>query len=711
MKFLGRAAILLLSSLFLISSAPADANKAGPSGKATDSTTAAATNDSAANPAPTNSNDAAPQPVATAAVTTPANNGATPAPKPAPKPSSSARQDGDEQPPKWNPMPALDGNPGLFTLETGDILPKGGFDLAVSVNKFSRMPGNVTVLQVAPSIGFGINRWFSIFAETLPEVHLHVGQPQQLSLNQSPATNPRFRNTIYLSELPGFGDPPAYVEDYPFASHSGGGYGELDLGFKIGVLSEKRGNWASLSIRNDFFIPTRTGLNTSLAHQVQNGNFSYGLGLEASKSVLHRSIIATINWSYRFMRDQSFNVPGGTPTVQVLDIADQMQAGFGLLMFPEKRFNIITEYSGLIYMRQGLPNTTLGPRDPVDNVTGLRIYLSKYVALDAGYRYSMNLNNHLDRNGFIAKLGISRWPTKPREPDNLTSSCSVDRPSVMEGSNDLVQASATATDAWGHPLTYTWTATGGKMNGTGPYARWDSAGVAPGSYSLTAHVDDGAGMSSSCSATVNVQPKPAPAAPTMSCSADRSTVLAGERPQITANVNDPSGTALTYKWQSNGGQILGTGSTIQLDTSGLSPGAYAVTGRVENAAGGAADCSTPINVQAPPPPPQASKINECSFVPASAVVNNVCKRVLDDLAVRLQTEPKAKAVLVGFADPKEPGASKLASRRAENARKYLGEKKGMDASRVDVRSAPGTEAEARQNRHVDVVWVPDGASY
>ncbi|MGA8220934.1 MAG: OmpA family protein [Candidatus Acidiferrales bacterium] len=710
MKFLGRAAILILSSLFLISTARADGNKADAGGKAADSTTAAAS-DAPANPASDKSNEPAAQPVATATVSTPGNNAATPAPRPAPNAASPAMQDSGDQAPKWNPMPALDGNPGLFTLETGDILPKGGFDIAVSVNKFSRMPGNVTILQVAPSFGYGINKWFSIFVETLPEVHLHVSQPQQLSLNQSPLTNPRFQNTIYLSQLPGTGLPPAYVEDYPFASHSGGGYGELDFGFKIGVLSEKRGNWASLSIRNDFFIPTRSGLDTLLAHQTQTGSFSYGIGLEASKTILRRSIVATANWSYRFMRDQSYNVPGGTPTVQVLDLADQMQAAFGLLIFPDKRFNIITEYSGLIYMRQGLPNTSLGPRDPVDNVSGIRLYLSKYVALDAGYRYSMNLNNALDRNGFIAKLAVSRWPTKPRLPDNLTSTCSVDRSSVLEGSADLVQASVTAADAWGHPLNYTWSSTGGKMNGAGPYARWDYSGVGPGSYSLTAHVDDGAGMSSSCSATVNVQPKPAPAAPKMSCSADRSTVLAGERPQITATVSDPSGTALTYKWQSNGGQIVGTGSTVQFDTSGLSPGAYAVTGRVENAAGGAADCSAPVTVQAPPTPPQASRINECSFSHNSAVVNNVCKRVLDDLAVRLQTEPKARAVLVGFADPKEPAASKLASRRAENARKYLGEKKGVDVARVDVRSAPGTEAQPRQNRHVDVVWVPDGATY
>jgi len=507
MKFLGRAGILFLTSFFLISTSFADGAKSDRKTTA-DESTAAATAESGATPESAPSADAAAQPVVAATSGTSANRVAMRAAKPAPKTSTSRRPESDEQAPKWAPMPALDGNPGLFTLETGEILPKGGFSISVSGNKFSRMPGNITVLQIVPAFGVGITRWLSVFAVFQPHDHIHVGQPKELSLN-TPTSNPQFQNTIYRSLLPGTGDPPAYVEDYPFASHSGSSYGEVDLGFKIGLLSERRGSWASLSIRNDFYLPTRTGLGSMLTNQVQYGNFSYGVGLEASKRILHRSILATIDWSYRFMREQTFNVAGGTPPVQVLDLGDQMRTGIGLLMFPDKRFNIITEYSSLIYLRQGLPNTSLGARDPVDNITGIRLYLGKRVAMDVGYRYAMNLNNHLDRNGFIAKLAGAYWPENPREPDSLTATCSVDKPSVMEGSNDLVQATAVATDSYGHPLSYSWTATAGKISGSGPYARWESDGVAAGNYALTAHVDDGAGKTSSCSASITVQRKPA----------------------------------------------------------------------------------------------------------------------------------------------------------------------------------------------------------
>jgi outer membrane protein OmpA-like peptidoglycan-associated protein len=646
--------------------------------------------------------------------------------KPSPTRQRSSANDDSEHVPKYVPMPALDGNPGLFTLETGDTLPPGAVDLSIGVNKFSRMPGNITVLQTVPGFGMGFNRWFSVFFQVDADEHIHVDQPSQLSLSNATLGFPQYRNTIYRSILPGTGIAPAYVEDYPFASHNGGGVGELDLGFKIGLLSEKRGKAFSLSIRNDFFIPTQSGLSDLLRNEVQYGRFNYGIGLEASKTILHNSLLVTLNWSYRYRPGEKFstidllNLPG-PPTAPtpispaVLNLSDELGVGAGMLVFPGKRLQIITEYTGLIYVRSGIQNTTFGGRDPVDTTTGIRIYPIRRIALDVGYRYSLSLLNHQDRNGFIVKLAGAYWPEKPREPDQLTSSCSADKTSVVEGSNEAVQTTATATDSWGHPLTYTWTANGGKItNGSSPYARWDSEGVAPGTYALSLRVDDGAGKTSTCSTNVRVDPKPKPPAPTMSCSADHSSVMAGERAQFTATVNDQSNTALRYSWQANGGQIVNaseSSSSVQFDTSGLVPGTYIVTGRVENGAGGAADCSTSVTVEQPPAPPQASKISDCSFTPGSARADNVCKRVLDDAAVRLQSDPKAKVVLVGFADPKEPGAAKLASRRADEARKYLAGKQGIDGSRVDVRSSTGAAGTGKENRRVDVVLVPDGATY
>jgi outer membrane protein OmpA-like peptidoglycan-associated protein len=399
------------------------------------------------------------------------------------------------------------------------------------------------------------------------------------------------------------------------------------------------------------------------------------------------------------------------PETVVLNLADQMQVGAGLLIFPTKRFQIMTEYDGTVYVGKGIQNTSFGARDPVDNIIGFRLYAWKWAALDLGYRYSLDLSNHRDRNGFIIKVGVAHWPSKPLPPDVVTAACALDRTAVREGSEEYITANVSATDANGLPLTYQWTATGGAIDGSGPYVRWNSAGVAAGSYVLTSRVDNGAGKTASCTANVSVQQKPAPPAPTMTCTADRSTVLAGERAEITANVNDASGTAIRFTWQSNGGQIFGSGSIVQLDTSGLAPGNYTVTGRAENELHSACDCTAAVTVQAPPAAPQASTVSACDFAPGSAGADNVCKRNLDDVAVRLQSDPRSKVVLVGYADPHEARAAKLAGERAASGQKYLQEKKGVDASRVEVRSAAAVAGAGKENRRVDIVFVPDGASY
>ena len=301
---------------------------------------------------------------------------------------------------------------------------------------------------------------------------------------------------------------------------------------------------------------------------------------------------------------------------------------------------------------------------------------------------------------------------KPREaPNAVTAECSVDGSPVVEGSNQAVTASAKASNIQGLPMNYSWMITSGKVDGTGAQVRWDSTGVGPGTYTIHAKVDDGKGVSASCSSDVMVNPKPSPPPPTMSCLADPSSVQAGGRSTVTATVNDSTGTPLTYTWQANSGQIVGTGASVQFDSSGLGAGDYTVTGRVANGGGGAADCTASVSVQEPPPAPQASKVGSCNFKPGSSKLDNVCKRLLDDAAVRLQNDPKATIVLIGYADPSEKKPDIVSKARGENASQYLSKEKGVAESRMQPRNGAGTAGGGQENYRMDIVFVPDGASY
>lgn len=623
---------------------------------------------------------------------------------------AAALQDqGDDQVdgnPLWIPMAAFSGGLGLFTIDGGGTLPKHGITFEIGANKFSRDPGSITVLQTGWSLGYGLTDRLTAFMQFDVHNHVHVDNPAELSLDSG--TGPQFGNTIYNTIIPG--GAPAYVEDYPFAYANNGGIGNIDVGAKYGILSERRGDRVSLALRGDIFIPTVRSINGLLTNQSQSGATDFQFGANVSKAVLDDDVVLTGDAGYRMTRDPAdeFN---NSPA---LTRADEINVGAGFLAFPQHRLQIMSEYTGTIFTGSHTADTSFGARDPVDTVWGVRVYLLRDVALDVGYRYMLNLHDVLDRNGFVVKLGATYWPEKITPLPTVSIELSVNPISVVQGSGQIVNASARATDSQNLPLNYSWTSTGGNIIGSGPDVRWDPTGLAPGKYIISATAEDPRGGTDTASADVTVEPKPVPP-PSMSCSVDRSVVSAGEKVTVTAATNDQSGTALTYQWQANGGQLSGSGASVQLDTTSLAAGIYIITGRVQNARGGAADCQASVTVQVPPPAPQASKINECYFKFRSARVDNVCKRILDDVAVRLQTDPKAKIVAIGYATPRRGSAQrfadKLAKDRAENARKYLAEKKGVDISRIETRTEKGAAKGRKENRRIDIILVPEGASY
>src|SRR4029077_2663676 len=242
-------------------------------------------------------------------------------------------------------------------------------------------------------------------------------------------------------------------------------------------------------------------------------------------------------------------------------------------------------------------------------------------------------------------------------------------PSVYQGSNDVIGIHVNATDADNDPLTYAYTATGGTVEGTGPDGRWNSSGLAIGSYTVNAKVDDGRGGTASCATDVAVNKRPN-RPPVISCAPERNPIIAGERVAINSTASDPDGDPLTYSYSASGGQVAGDGPTAQFDSTGLSAGSYTVTCTADDGQGGRTSATTNVDVQQPAPPPQASKVGDCGYTKLGAArFDNACKRVGDDVALRLKNEPNAKVVIVGYADGKEPRAAKLAQQRADGAKK------------------------------------------
>jgi hypothetical protein len=312
--------------------------------------------------------------------------------------------------------------------------------------------------------------------------------------------------------------------------------------------------------------------------------------------------------------------------------------------------------------------------------------------------------------GVVLRWGYPPEPPKPIHPP--TAACSANPTSVYQGTTEPVTIHVDATDQDKVGLTYSYTATGGTVDGTGPDARWNPTGLALGSYTVNVKVDNGHGGTATCAADVAVNKRPN-RPPVISCAPERNPIIAGERVAINSTASDPDGDPLTYSYSVTGGQISGNGPVAQFDSTGLSAGNYTVTCTADDGQGGRTSATTSVDVQQPAPPPQATKVGDCGYTKVGAGrFDNACKRVGDDVALRLKNEPNAKVVIVGFADKKEPKPDKLAQTRADGAKKYLGEK-GIDASRISTRvgTASTEKGSEKENRRVDFIFVPEGATY
>ncbi len=282
-----------------------------------------------------------------------------------------------------------------------------------------------------------------------------------------------------------------------------------------------------------------------------------------------------------------------------------------------------------------------------------------------------------------------------------TLSCSAEPAKVYIG--ELITLSSTASTTSGHTLISVWGTTAGRLEGNGPTVKLDTTGVAPGSYTATVRADDGRGGFADCTVHFTPEVRPPPKPPVVSCSSDKTSVNTGEVVNLQATASSPDNRPLSYGWTVLDGQIAGSGAAVRWDTSGLPGGTYDATGRISDDRGLSVDCTVTVDVLVPPPPPESAMLGECAFRARSSRVNNVCKAVLDDAALRQQNEPGSRAVLVGSQTPREKRRN-LAAQRSSNVKAYLVKEKGIDAAMIRVRVSSEDAAKAQ-------VWlVPEGVS-
>ncbi len=204
--------------------------------------------------------------------------------------------------------------------------------------------------------------------------------------------------------------------------------------------------------------------------------------------------------------------------------------------------------------------------------------------------------------------------------------------------------------------------------------------------------------------------------PTMSCRVERSSVRRGESVRVSANVSDSDDDVVSVSWTATAGTLdPAEGTTSTWSSADLPVGSVTITGVAVDEGGGQTACALVVHVMDQPESTAPTTMGfDChEFASGSAEVDNRCKAVLDEVALRLRQDPQATAEIAGYSD--STGSADriqgLSEERAANARAYLVEALGIEASRVTSRGlgaadpvADNDTPEGRaQNRRIHLV--------
>jgi len=655
-----------------------------------------------------------------------------------------------DQPKKIQKGSTLDGTAGLFKTIDAEGLRQGEFNLSFGYDYLNRDPGELNFQNLPVAFGIGLFERVELFG--VLDAYRRVKADSIQYYRTLPGQLPTLANTPFGSPL-AMNDAP--FVDVPKAT----GLGDVRFGLKINAMSERRGSPLGLSLLTFMKVPTHdsaTWLNRGLG----TGEISGGVGLLFSKRGGNKAQLH-FNSMVNFLSDAVVNA------VKIADLQNEFIYRGGAAFPAAGKWQVIAEVDGKVYF--GSRTSGLNPRSPLDVIAGLRAYPREWMSVGAGYRATLNGIDEnpplgiyaVDPHGFLVQMAFMR-----RRNDPPTASCVIQPTSIKQDDTATVRISAVDPD--GDPLTYSWSASGGKVTGTGDTATFDATGIAPGEYTVTGTVTDDHGHSVPCATritvikknlapTVRVEPTSASLTvgesatiraiasdpnndtltytwkagtealaatgpsvtfgssgrqpgnypvsvtvsdgeltatatcdvtvrakpnvpPTIECLTTTLDVASGSTAELRARASDPDGDRTTISWTATGGSVSGSGETASYNATGVRAGSYTVTATCDDGRGGRASCTMTVNV--------SERINLMSgtaggFAPGRDRLDNVAKAALDDIAVRMQNDPRLRANIIGYTDTSrtDTRVKDLGMKRAQAAAKYL-ESKGVDPSRL-----------------------------
>jgi len=175
-------------------------------------------------------------------------------------------------------------------------------------------------------------------------------------------------------------------------------------------------------------------------------------------------------------------------------------------------------------------------------------------------------------------------------------------------------------------LTTAWNASEGRISGRDGTASFDTTGLSPGTYRVTADVSDKKHQVS-CAVDVTVTKNKQP--PVVDCGSGSASVLAGGSTTLQATASDPNGDAISYAWTVDGQSVTNNSPSFTFGSAGRSVGSHRVEVTVTDVDGMTASCSFDVRINERPNPPLSlsltldkNEVYECEPVTATARAND-----------------------------------------------------------------------------------------
>jgi outer membrane protein OmpA-like peptidoglycan-associated protein/opacity protein-like surface antigen len=344
---------------------------------------------------------------------------------------------------------------------------------------------------------------------------------------------------------------------------------------------------------------------------------------------------------------------------------------------------------------------------------GIDINLSRHVALRllradyvySNYQYGASaVAPRTEIRGIRLQTGLNFMFGGGEPPVSLSAACSIQPTEVFAGESVTVTASGSNFNPK-RTVIYSWNGTGVKVAGSDASVQIDTTGLQPGSYGVTANLNEGGKNGfASCSARFTVKEQ---RPPVISCSADPASVRMGGTSTIHSEASSPDGRRLAYSYTASAGEISGTDANATLNTQGAQPGHITVTCNVGDDRNPPLTASSTTIVNVEPPPAHAAEIKQLEarlalhsiyFQTARPTADNpqgglvdsqaeILKTLAADFKSYLKYKPDAHLILGGHADPRgsEEYNKGLTQRRVERTENFLVEH-GVPADHFDTRS-------------------------